>query len=52
MIANFYKKGVARFWITSLSAALLAGGCDSLQEKPATPVADPSSTPLEETSHN
>lgn len=39
MIANFYKKGVARFWITSLCAALLAGGCDNLQEKPATPVA-------------
>ena len=37
MTTNFSKTSAARAWIASLVVALLAGGCDSLQEKPATP---------------
>ena len=37
MTTLFRKSSVARFWLASLFVALLAGGCDSLQEKPATP---------------
>lgn len=37
MTAIYRKTGIARSWIVSLSFALLAGGCDSLQEKPAAP---------------
>lgn len=42
MTATYRKTGVACSWIVSLSFALLAGGCDSLQEKPAAPGAQPS----------
>ena len=37
MTTNFSKTSAARVWIASLIVALVAGGCDSLQEKPATP---------------
>ena len=37
MTTIYRKTGVARFWIASLSLALLAGGCDSLRQKPETP---------------
>ena len=37
MTTNFSKTSAARAWIASLVVALLAGGCDSLQEKPAPP---------------
>ena len=37
MTTNFSKTSAARVWIASLIVALFAGGCDSLQEKPATP---------------
>jgi len=43
MTTLFRKSSVAKFWLTSLFVALLAGGCDSLQEKPATPTS-PAST--------
>ena len=37
MTTILFKAGSTGFWIASLCAALLAGGCDSLQDKPASP---------------
>ncbi len=44
MTTIYCKSGVARFWMASLFVVLLAGGCDSLQEKPATPASPAAST--------
>jgi len=37
MTTKHFKISAASVWIASLIVALFAGGCDSLQEKPATP---------------
>lgn len=44
MTTIFHKTGAAGFCITVLWVALLATGCDSLREKPATPGAPAAST--------
>ena len=44
MTTIFHKTGAAGFCITVLCVALLATGCDSLREKPATPAAPATSS--------
>ncbi|UCV21676.1 OmpA family protein [Ferribacterium limneticum] len=44
MTTIFHKTGAAGFCITALCVALLATGCDSLREKPATPAAPATSS--------
>ena len=45
MTTILFKAGIARFWLTSLCVALLASGCDSVQEKPAAPGASTATQP-------
>ncbi len=44
MTTIFHKTGAAGFCLASLCVALLATGCDSLREKPASPAAPATST--------